>query len=619
MPTTTHTTTTRSPFDTNNLGINTNNSAPVLPPYLRTSSQSPLHSFPFSPSNTLPSAIGSGIKKEKPSTKMALDKPEIMDFVTRYQNLQGYQNASDQLMKLQRLFGVGAAAIIVDALRLLIPYFPHRHLSKPTLNPPARDATNCHSRPSQHGTAPLNKVMNLDQKIQGQYADENQILKQELRNAKLDLEHATTSRREMQQVLQELDYDNNYMKNRNPYVLILIDGDGLLFQESFIRQGIEGGKQAAYALRTAVAEYVGSQSGEVEIVAKVCANLSGLGRAMRRDGCLDSESELREFSLGFTQAKASFDFIDVGHGKERADSKIKEATRWHLRNYNCRQILLGISHDAGYAPFLDEILQDTDTRSRVSLIEGVATVRELKNTNVHILDPLPSLFRNQKLIDRSGDRAAERAEAYARSSAQAPASVPFFPAPSRASTSSPVMVASPTSPPATLATTASSSWAGVTAKASPPPVITTPLAKISVNVPPRKAPEPKVATPAWNPGERGLDPPIPINATAMDNIKKRTGKDKLCNNHYLRGPCAKGDECCFEHKYKPNPDEINAIAHLTRLNPCTSGQECDVENCIYGHHCPSVTGTTCTHPYCKFRVEDHPPGTKFKNAKIHEN
>ncbi|OHF00309.1 hypothetical protein CORC01_04290 [Colletotrichum orchidophilum] len=442
------------------------------------------------------------------------------------------------------------------------------------------------------------------------------MLKKELHNVKLDLEHATTSRREMQQALQDLDFDNNYMKNRNPYVLILIDGDGLLFQETFIRQGIEGGKQAAYALRTAVAEYVGSQSSEVEIVAKVCANLSGLGRAMRRDGCLDSESELKEFSLGFTQAKASFDFIDVGHGKERADSKIKEATRWHLRNYNCRQILLGISHDAGYAPFLDEILQDADTRSRVSVIEGIAAVRELKNTNVHILDPLPSLFRNQKLIDRSGDRAANYSAeaAYARSSVPAPA--PFYPAPSRASTSSPALVlASPTSPSAPT----TSSWAGVTAKASPPPVVTTPLANKSVNVPVRKAPEPKASTPAWNPGDRGIDPHIPINPTALDNIKKRTGKDKLCNNHYLRGPCAKGDECCFEHKYKPNADEINAIAHLTRLNPCTSGQECDVDNCIYGHHCPSVMGTTCTHPYCKFRVEDHPPGTKFKNAKIHEN
>lgn len=48
--------------------------------------------------------------------------------------------------------------------------------------------------------------------LQSQYGDENQILKQELRNTKLDLEHATASRREMQQVLQELDYDNNYIK-----------------------------------------------------------------------------------------------------------------------------------------------------------------------------------------------------------------------------------------------------------------------------------------------------------------------------------------------------------------------------------------------------------------------
>ncbi|WYZ37371.1 hypothetical protein EsH8_II_000877 [Colletotrichum jinshuiense] len=534
MPTTIHTTTTRA------TSANNTNSTPVLPPYLRTSSQSPLNSFPFSPSVAFPSAIGSGTPKER-AAKMALNT-EIMEFVGRYQTLQGYQSASDQLIK-----------------DLLI----------------------------------------YCKELQSQYGDENQILKQELRNTKLDLEHATASRREMQQVLQELDYDNNYIKNRNPYVLILIDGDGLIFQENFIRQGIEGGKQAAYALRSAVAEYVGSQSGEVEIVAKVCVNLSGLGRAMRRDGCLDSEVDLKEFSLGFTQAKASFDFIDVGHGKERADSKIKEATRWHLRNYNCRQILLGISHDAGYAPFLDEILQDTDTRARISIIEGVATARELKNTNVHILDPLPGLFRNQKLVDRNGDRGAEAA--YVKSPATTASSPPL-------AVSSPASSSAPTS-----------SWAGVTAKVTPPPVITTPLANKNINLPVRQATQTKPQAPAWSPGPRGLDPPIPINQTALDNIKKRTGRDKLCNNHYLRGPCAKGDECCFEHKYKPNTEEISAIAHLTRLNPCTSGQECDVENCIYGHHCPSVTGNICTHPYCKFKVSDHPPGTKFKNAKINEN
>jgi hypothetical protein len=66
---------------------------------------------------------------------------------------------------------------------------------------------------------------------------------------------------------------------------------------------------------------------------------------MRRDGSLEDPDDLKDFTLVFTQGKASFDFIDVGHGKERADSKIKgipdaptgrsglispECMRWHL-------------------------------------------------------------------------------------------------------------------------------------------------------------------------------------------------------------------------------------------------------------------------------------------------
>ncbi len=58
----------------------------------------------------------------------------------------------------------------------------------------------------------------------------------------------------------------------------------------------------------------------------MCANLAGLTKAMRRDGGLTLESDFKDFTLGFTQGKASFDFVDVGHGKERADSKIKGST-----------------------------------------------------------------------------------------------------------------------------------------------------------------------------------------------------------------------------------------------------------------------------------------------------
>lgn len=101
----------------------------------------------------------------------------------------------------------------------------------------------------------------------------------------------------------------------------------LQFKEDLIRSGLEGGKRAANALRNAVFEQCPDLTDDTEIIARVCANVSGLAKAMKRDGCLDDTDDLREFALGFTQGKASFDFIDVGHGKERADSKIKGANK----------------------------------------------------------------------------------------------------------------------------------------------------------------------------------------------------------------------------------------------------------------------------------------------------
>jgi hypothetical protein len=395
--------------------------------------------------------------------------------------------------------------------------------------------------------------------------------------------------------------------------MVLIDGDGMIvsicsliagytnilqFNENLIRQGIEGGKQAANLLRNSVLEHCSELTDEIEIMAKVCANVIGLTKAMRRDGSLENPDDLRDFTLGFTQGKASFDFIDVGHGKERADSKIKgiytstisrsiltsaECMRWHLRNHNCKQILLGISHDAGYAPFLDEVVTQDD-RCKITIIEGTPTVRELSATGLQILN-FNNIFRPEKLTDR--------------------------------------LVSIPTPP---------STWAGVTSIPPPPPTpaasIASPVSgKNGIATAPVKKPAPvqsPATTPAkisWVPGPRGLDPPITVNATVLDKIKRRTTNNKLCNNHYLRGPCAKGDECCFEHQYKATEEDLKAIAYLTRLNPCLNGQDCELEFCIYGHHCPSVVlgqngkESTCTAFGCRFGKEDHPPGTIIKHPR----
>jgi len=78
-----------------------------------------------------------------------------------------------------------------------------------------------------------------------------------------------------------------------------------------------------------------------------------------------------------------------------------EATRWHLRNINCKQVILGISHDAGYAPFLDEVLRDEETRRRITILEGFPAVRELMVMGLNTLNLNDAIFRSEKLVDRT--------------------------------------------------------------------------------------------------------------------------------------------------------------------------------------------------------------------------
>ncbi|KAI9789731.1 MAG: hypothetical protein M1833_002270 [Piccolia ochrophora] len=223
---------------------------------------------------------------------------------------------------------------------------------------------------------------------------EKKLLSDEIRKMK-----ASSARRSKSLPLErEVDCE----QDRNPFIVVLIDGDGTIFQDSLLQQGEAGGREAAGLLWSAIRQYaerdLADLPSDCKIVARIYANIKGLAETCHKAGIVDHPTKVVDFARGFTRSKHLFDFIDVGSGKDRADDKLAEVFKLHLYDGHCRQIIFGCSHDNGYARLLEEYFADQATASRISLLEGVPFERELeglrpgfKNTRID------SLFRNTKI------------------------------------------------------------------------------------------------------------------------------------------------------------------------------------------------------------------------------
>ena len=127
------------------------------------------------------------------------------------------------------------------------------------------------------------------------------------------------------------------VQERDAFILVLIDGDGMIFEDQYIQKGENGGKEAATLLSGFVRDYVTQKvpnvSSDYKIVTRVYANIKGLGDACHRSGILERPLLIEEFARGFTGSKQLFDFVDVGMGKDRADDKISGSSVFLIPYY----------------------------------------------------------------------------------------------------------------------------------------------------------------------------------------------------------------------------------------------------------------------------------------------
>ena len=114
-------------------------------------------------------------------------------------------------------------------------------------------------------------------------------------------------------------------QERNPFVLVLIDGDGYVFDDDLISNGAEGGQKAAGLLNDMVKNSLRSRGlDHCRIMVRVYANLAGLSKALSKAKLAGPEKRsLAPFAANFNRSNDLFDFVDAGELKENADFKIR--------------------------------------------------------------------------------------------------------------------------------------------------------------------------------------------------------------------------------------------------------------------------------------------------------
>jgi len=88
--------------------------------------------------------------------------------------------------------------------------------------------------------------------------------------------------------------------------------------------GQNGGHRAASKLSESIKDYIGSlNENDFQLSVYIFFNKRGLLETFHRCGYHSARSRLEDFVVGFNQASERFIMVDVGNGKEAADSKIK--------------------------------------------------------------------------------------------------------------------------------------------------------------------------------------------------------------------------------------------------------------------------------------------------------
>ncbi|KAI1656859.1 hypothetical protein F4813DRAFT_362064 [Daldinia decipiens] len=354
--------------------------------------------------------------------------------------------------------------------------------------------------------------------------------------------------------------DIRHKMDVNSFAIAIIDGDGAVFRDDWIRKGEDGGAMAAHQLRDDIKKHLKEAHPDVNIetwhiMVQVVLNLEGLSRKLFCVDLAKSMSELSAFARGFSRAQGLFSFIDVGKGKEQADFKVRETLRLMVHNLQCKHIIFGPCHDKGYIVELRPYQLETSILNKITLLETTQPPREFGEL----------AFRRVKFND------------VFRSELLPEGWLPPTPPPS---TSKPAPITPSSVNKAINYSTTASSWTSTL------PFVNSFKKPVATPVKSTKASPRKFYF--VNASGQRVDGPLPqADPYSEQRFKDRCeeeGSRKPCNRYHLHGICEE-NACLYYHGKPLSPGEQLILRIKARGSLCNYKSACKSIDCYWGHNC----------------------------------
>lgn len=192
-----------------------------------------------------------------------------------------------------------------------------------------------------------------------------------------------------------IDENNHSIPNkdgRKPYVVLLVDGNGYIFNDELIEAKENGGMRAARELNKVVEHFIQENLPTVpqsRIIVRVFCDLTNLSRLLAKFKLTGMEKRsLSSFAAGFTRALPFIDFVDAMDA-EGTRFKIKEAFKMAVEDSACAHILYAACVDSQY---VSQLAPFHNMRNKITLVQAAAFNSDFRRFNLETTQ-FPTVFR----------------------------------------------------------------------------------------------------------------------------------------------------------------------------------------------------------------------------------